>query len=90
MAAAGIFVETSMSAVTRSTWDRILNINLRGSALLAIEAGNAMSSRGGGRIVLISSVNGMYSERRVLDYNAAKAQSSVSPSRWRSSSRARV
>ena len=73
LCAAGIFIETPMKSVTSASWDLIHNVNLRGSALLAVAAGNHMAENNGGRIVLVASVSGLYSEKDVVDYNAAKA-----------------
>ena len=71
--AAGIYVESPIAELTSAVWDATVDVNLRGSALVAIEAARAMASRRGGRVVLISSVSGTQSEKNALHYNAAKA-----------------
>ncbi len=70
--AAGVYRESSMDSLDES-WDSTININLRGSALLAVRCARAMSAGDGGRIVLISSVSAYSSEVDALDYCAAKA-----------------
>jgi NAD(P)-dependent dehydrogenase (short-subunit alcohol dehydrogenase family) len=60
--------------LTLEQWDRTLGINLRGSFLCGQRAAQAMVDGGrGGRIVNVSSINGLASEPVCSDYNASKA-----------------
>lgn len=55
-------------------FDRTMRINVRGTLHCAQRAGAAMRSGGrGGRIVLISSINGEASQSGALDYDTSKA-----------------
>jgi 3-oxoacyl-[acyl-carrier protein] reductase len=59
--------------ITQEHWDRTLNIDLRGPALLSVAAAKRMRSQGGGRIVHISSDNALAAEPDYTAYNVAKA-----------------
>jgi NAD(P)-dependent dehydrogenase (short-subunit alcohol dehydrogenase family) len=55
-------------------WDRTLAINLGGSFALGQAAARTMVQDGvGGRIVFVSSINGMAAEPMCADYNASKS-----------------
>jgi NAD(P)-dependent dehydrogenase (short-subunit alcohol dehydrogenase family) len=55
-------------------WDRTIGINLNGTFALAQEAGRSMVADGTpGRIVIISSINGLAAEPDCADYNTSKA-----------------
>jgi NAD(P)-dependent dehydrogenase (short-subunit alcohol dehydrogenase family) len=54
-------------------WQRIVDVNLRGSFLVARTAGRHMIASGGGSIVLVSSVNGIAGIPRRHAYGPAKA-----------------
>jgi NAD(P)-dependent dehydrogenase (short-subunit alcohol dehydrogenase family) len=57
-----------------SRFDRTLAVNLRGTLCCAQLAARAMRAGGeGGRIVLISSMNGQASQRGAVDYDVSKA-----------------
>lgn len=71
--AAGVYHETPMGSLDESAWDATFDINLRGSALLAVRCARAMAGAGGGRIVLIASVSAYSVELDAMDYCAAKA-----------------
>lgn len=55
------------------TWQRIVNVNLRGSFLMCRTVGRAMLERGSGSIVNVSSVNGLNGIPRRNAYGPAKA-----------------
>ncbi|MBS1842780.1 MAG: SDR family oxidoreductase [Actinobacteria bacterium] len=71
--AAGTFAPTPGLEIDSSTWDDCLDVVLRGSFLVATAAARRMKSQGGGRVVLISSVNSVGSEPGTAHYSAAKA-----------------
>jgi NAD(P)-dependent dehydrogenase (short-subunit alcohol dehydrogenase family) len=60
--------------VTDESWDRILDVNLRGTWYLVQEAGRAMVRQGtGGAIVVTSSTNAFQPEAGGLCYNTSKS-----------------
>ena len=58
--AAGVGVTMPLLDHTDEDWDRVLNINTRGSFLCLREAARQMANRGGGAIVNVASVVGIY------------------------------
>ncbi len=70
---AGINKPTDFDKITDSDWDEILSVNLKGPFICAQEAIRAMSRRGGGCIINISSVSGQYGGPRTAHYAASKA-----------------
>ena len=50
-----------------------MDVHVRGAVFCAAAAARHMSAAGHGRIVLLSSVNGLHSEPDTVDYSAAKA-----------------
>jgi len=58
--AAGIGVSLPLIDHADEDWDRVLNINTRGSFLCLREAARQMTERGGGAIVNVASVVGIY------------------------------
>lgn len=71
--AAAIYEPLTFLEMTAEVWDRTLDVVLRGSALCSVAAARQMRDRGGGRIILISSLNGIVSEPESAHYSAAKA-----------------
>jgi NAD(P)-dependent dehydrogenase (short-subunit alcohol dehydrogenase family) len=71
--AAGIYEPKHIADMTAEDWDGTLDVTLRGSVLCAAAAARHMRDAGGGRIVLISSINGAVSEPESTHYSAAKA-----------------
>jgi NAD(P)-dependent dehydrogenase (short-subunit alcohol dehydrogenase family) len=60
--------------ITEEQWDRTLSINLKGGFLCGQAAAGEMVRAGrGGRIVYISSINGLAAEPESVDYSASKA-----------------
>lgn len=55
-----------------ATWRRVLEVNLTGPFLVAQAVARHMAERGGGAIVLVSSLNGLAAESGFADYNASK------------------
>jgi NAD(P)-dependent dehydrogenase (short-subunit alcohol dehydrogenase family) len=70
---AASYEPVSFVDITAESWDRILDVVLRGSVLPAVAASRWMASNGGGRIVLVSSVGAIVAEPETASYSAAKA-----------------
>jgi len=70
----GVGAERPFLELTEQQWDETLAINLKGCFLVGQAAAQAMVTSGRpGRIVFVSSTNGLASEPRVTDYDASKA-----------------
>jgi len=67
-------IQTYGTAVDTSeeTWDRTLDVNVKGMFLAAKHAIPALRRRGGGSIVLVSSVQGLACQTSVVAYAASK------------------
>lgn len=64
----GTVVETS-----EETWDEVMTINLKGMFLVGKAAIPELRKRGGGAIVLVSSVQGFATQKGVAAYSTSKA-----------------
>lgn len=73
VASAGEYELIHVREMTAQAWDATLDVQLRAAVLSAAAAARHMSAAGRGRIVLISSVNGLHSEPESIAYSAAKA-----------------
>ncbi|HEV7206152.1 MAG TPA: SDR family oxidoreductase [Jatrophihabitans sp.] len=73
VASAGSYELVDTREMTASAWDSTMDTQLRGAVLCAAAAARPMVAAGSGRIVLLSSVNGLHSEPASLAYSAAKA-----------------
>lgn len=71
--AAGITRDTSLRKMTPEQWMEVLKVNLDGVFNMCRNVVDGMSSRGFGRIVNISSVNGQTGQFGQTNYSAAKA-----------------
>lgn len=69
---AGIQTYGTVTETDEETWDRTLNINLKGMYLVAKYCIPEMRKRGGGAIVNIASIQGIANQKRVAAYAAAK------------------
>ncbi|MEO9176402.1 MAG: SDR family oxidoreductase [Gaiellales bacterium] len=69
---AGIFVPQTVENLTVEAYRRQLAVMLDGPIWLARAAGLAMARTGGGRIVNVTSVHAVQSERTSISYDAAK------------------
>ncbi|MBZ0304009.1 MAG: glucose 1-dehydrogenase [Anaerolineae bacterium] len=69
---AGIQTYGTVTDTDEDTWDRTLDINLKGMYLVAKYAIPEMLKRGGGAIVNIASIQGLANRQRVAAYAAAK------------------
>jgi 2-deoxy-D-gluconate 3-dehydrogenase len=71
---AGIFPIVPALDVTEATWDRVLDVNLKGAFFLAQCAAQQMVKQGnGGSIVNIASIDGLHPTGRLVHYDASKA-----------------
>jgi NAD(P)-dependent dehydrogenase (short-subunit alcohol dehydrogenase family) len=62
-----------VTEVDEETWDRLLDVNLKGVYLASRAAIPHLRARGGGAIVAVSSVQAFVSQRNVAAYAASKA-----------------
>jgi len=70
---AGVQVARPALDVSEDDWDRVVDVNLRGVFFCAQAAGRVMAPRGHGRIINISSQNGVVGYFHRAAYCAAKA-----------------
>lgn len=70
---AGIINRMSFAELTEQIWDQTIGIHLKGSFLCAKAVAEPMLRQGRGRIINISSLNGMLAAPRSIHYAAAKA-----------------
>ena len=74
VANAGIWQQRNFLDLDPAEWDRVVNVNLRGTFLISQCVGRAMvSARQGGTIVIVASTNGFVAEPDTAHYNASKA-----------------
>ena len=71
--AAGITRDGTLRKMDKSQWDAVMNVNLDSVFNMCRHAVDGMMSRGFGRIVNISSVNGQTGQFGQTNYSAAKA-----------------
>ena len=71
--AAGITRDASLRKMTPQQWHELMHVNLDGVFNLCRHVINGMATRGFGRIVNISSVNGQTGQFGQTNYSAAKA-----------------
>ncbi len=70
---AGITRDTSFGRMTKDMWDAVMNTNLTSNFNMCKATFDGMKSRGYGRIVCISSINGQKGQMGQVNYSAAKA-----------------
>ena len=70
---AGINRQSKMEDVTEKDWDDIMAVNLKGPYFCAREVFSIMKKNGGGRIINIGSVSGLYGGPTTPHYAASKA-----------------
>jgi NAD(P)-dependent dehydrogenase (short-subunit alcohol dehydrogenase family) len=72
---AGVTVKGAFDALTPAQWQRSLGVNLTGTFLCCQRAFSAMKKGGGGRIITIASLSGVYATEKfpgLVAYNASK------------------
>ncbi len=70
---AGIVRPAPLKEMTQADFDAVLDVHLRGAFHVVRPAFPIMCEAGYGRIVLTSSIGGLYGNRRVANYGVAKA-----------------
>jgi 3-oxoacyl-[acyl-carrier protein] reductase len=70
---AGIFTESRLEDMPVADWDRVLNVNLRGTFLCTRALIGQMLARGSGRVINIASQLGQIGGAEVAHYCASKA-----------------
>lgn len=70
---AGIVRRASLKEMTYADFEQVLDVHLRGAFHVVRPAFPVMCAAGYGRIVLTSSINGLYGSRTVANYCVAKA-----------------
>lgn len=69
---AGIFKAAEFLDITEADWDAVINVNLKGSFLVAQAVAREMVKHGSGAIVNMSSVNGVMAIPSIASYNVSK------------------
>ena len=69
---AGIFKAADFLDISEADWDAVIDVNLKGSFLVAQRVGREIVKAGGGSIVNMSSVNGITAIPSIASYNASK------------------
>lgn len=70
---AGINADHVIWNMSEEEWDRVIRVNLKGAFNYARAAAAIFRAQGSGKIVNISSVNGLRGQRGLANYAAAKA-----------------
>jgi len=69
---AGIFKAADFLEITEADWDAVIDVNLKGSFLVAQRVAREIVKAGGGAIVNMSSVNGLTAIPSIASYNTSK------------------
>jgi 3-oxoacyl-[acyl-carrier protein] reductase len=69
---AGIAQPDHFLEISEESWDRTLDVNLKGMFLVAQAVARVMVEQGGGAIVNMASTNGLVGEENLAHYNASK------------------
>ncbi|XP_008570578.1 PREDICTED: dehydrogenase/reductase SDR family member 4-like isoform X2 [Galeopterus variegatus] len=62
----------SLLDITEDVWDKVLNINVKATALITKEVVPEMEKRGGGAVVIVSSIGGFIPSSGMGPYNVTK------------------
>lgn len=60
--------------VTQADWERVLSVNVMGTAFCAKHAAEAMIRAGDGSIVNVTSISGLIAQERSLPYNTKQSR----------------
>ena len=80
---AGITRDSTLHKMTKEQWRSVIDVDLSGCFNMCRAVIEGMRERRFGRIISVSSINGMAGQFGQTNYAAARQGSSVSPSRWR-------
>jgi len=69
---AGVWEGAPVEEISEELWDRVLDINLKGTWAICRAVVPFMKKQGGGRIVIVSSTAGQRGEANVSNYAASK------------------
>lgn len=75
LCAAGILEKSPFGEMTLDLWERVISVNLTGTFLCCREAFTSMAASGGGRIITLSSLSGVYGTEKfpgLAAYNVSK------------------
>lgn len=75
LCAAGILEKSPINEMTLDLWERVISVNLTGTFLCCREAFASMAASGGGRIITLSSLSGVYGTEKfqgLAAYNVSK------------------
>ncbi len=70
---AGIYFATPMPDMKESDWDKIINVNMRGTTMCARAVGKQMIKQKSGNIINTASVAGIMAFAQSVAYNCSKA-----------------
>lgn len=70
---AGLTIRMPFLEITEETWDRVVDVDLKGPFLVGQAVARHMAGRGGGSIVNISSMSAQVAQPGITHYQAAKA-----------------
>lgn len=70
---AGLTIRARLWELTEDKWDRVVDVNLKGTFLCSRAISEAMVREGGGKIVNIASIRGIQGSDSSMHYAAAKA-----------------
>ncbi len=69
---AGVDPHVAFLEMTEDQWDFVIDVNLKGNFFCAQSATRAMMKTGGGKIIIISSIHGIQTYKRMTAYAASK------------------
>jgi len=70
---AGVYQPTPIESLKDEDWDKILEVNLKGTLCCCRAVGKQMIKQGGGNIINIASIAGLMAFAQSAAYNASKA-----------------
>lgn len=69
---AGVLEHADAAETSMDSWDRVLEVNLNASFLLARDLGRSMLTRGSGKVIFVGSMLSYQGGDRVVSYTASK------------------